>query len=78
MESLDADVSSLANGIASSNSELKEVTEVRAKDAKNLSGSVVELVVVDTLQRAISIFQKELAKDPVLSCKRNGPPDAGC
>ena len=67
VETLDADVSSLAHGIASSVSELKEATEVRAKDAKDLSGSEAELMDdVETLQRAISIVQEELASQEFL------------
>ena len=38
---------------------------VRAKEAKDFSKSEAEMVdVVDTLQRAISIIQKEMTKNP--------------
>eukprot|EP00450_Noctiluca_scintillans_P037561 CAMPEP_0194549592 /NCGR_PEP_ID=MMETSP0253-20130528/95285_1 /TAXON_ID=2966 /ORGANISM="Noctiluca scintillans" /LENGTH=308 /DNA_ID=CAMNT_0039397023 /DNA_START=76 /DNA_END=1000 /DNA_ORIENTATION=- len=64
-ESAGADVSSLASEIASSDSELAAAKAVREKEAKDFGESEAELVdVVDTLQRAISIIQKEMAKNP--------------
>ena len=44
---------------------------MREKEAKDFSKSEAELVdVVDTLQRAISIIQKEMAKNPAFLQKR--------
>jgi len=70
-ESAGADVSSLASEIASSDSELTAAKAVRAKEAKDFSKSEAELVdVVDTLQRAISIIEKEMAKNPAFLQKK--------
>jgi len=70
-ESAGADVSSLASEIASSDSELTAAKAVRAKEAKDFSQSEAELVdVVDTLQRAISIIEKEMSKNPAFLQKK--------
>ena len=61
-ESTGSDVSPLADGILSAD---REVTAAKAvKEAKDVSKSEAVLVnVVDTLQRAISFIQKEMAKN---------------
>jgi len=70
-ESAGADVSSLASEIASSDAELTAAKAVRAKEAKDFSQSEAELVdVVDTLQRAISIIEKEMSKNPAFLQKK--------
>ena len=64
MESLGSDIISLATGIAASDAELAGATAVREKEAKDSSKSEAELVdVVDTLERAISIIQREMSKN---------------
>ena len=71
VESATADISSLASQIASSDSELTAASAVREKEAKDFSKSEAELLdVVDTLQRAISIIQKEMAKNPAFLQKK--------
>merc|ERR1719414_1143082 len=70
-ESATADISSLASQIASADSELTAASAVREKEAKDFSKSEAELLdVVDTLQRAISIIQKEMAKNPAFLQKK--------
>ena len=44
---------------------------VKTKEAKNLSKSETEMVdVMDTLQHAISIIEKEIAQNSAFSCRR--------
>merc|ERR1719414_2422993 len=70
-ESATADISSLASEIASADSEFTAASAVREKEAKDFSKSEAELVdVVDTLQRAISIIQKEMSKNPAFLQKK--------
>ena len=60
-----------ASQIASSDSELTAARGVREREAKDFSKSEAELLdVVDTLQCAISIIQKEMAKNPVFLQKK--------
>eukprot|EP00450_Noctiluca_scintillans_P002421 CAMPEP_0194482150 /NCGR_PEP_ID=MMETSP0253-20130528/4235_1 /TAXON_ID=2966 /ORGANISM="Noctiluca scintillans" /LENGTH=688 /DNA_ID=CAMNT_0039321673 /DNA_START=47 /DNA_END=2116 /DNA_ORIENTATION=+ len=71
VESIGADIASLATGIASSDNELSAATVVRTKEETDYSRSEAELVdVVDTLERAISIIQREMAKNPAFLQKK--------
>jgi chromosome segregation ATPase len=78
-ESLDAEISKLtgdasasgeaieklAASIAADESELKDATLIRAKEAKEFATNEAELVdTIDTLSRAVSILEKEMAKNP--------------
>jgi hypothetical protein len=54
-----------AASIAADESELKDATLIRDKEAKEFATNEAELVdTVDTLGRAISILEKEMAKNP--------------
>ena len=65
------DINSFAIGIASPCAELAAATAVREKEAKDKSKSEAELVdVVDTLERAISIIQREMSKNPAFLHKK--------
>jgi chromosome segregation ATPase len=58
-------VEELAASIAADESELKEATAVREKEAADFSAEESELVdVVSTLDRAIAIVEREMAKNP--------------
>jgi len=60
-------VQDLAGSISSDESELKDATTVREKEAADFAASEAELVdSVDTLGRAITIIEREAAKNPAL------------
>jgi hypothetical protein len=60
-------IEDLAGSIAADGKELKEATEVREKEAAEFAASEAELVdSVDTVGRAISIIEREMAKNPAL------------
>ena len=64
MESSGADIACLANVIASADAELAAARAVRQREATDCSWSETELVdVVDTLERAISVIQRKMAKN---------------
>merc|ERR1719284_1326818 len=58
-------IEELAASIAADESELKDATAVREKEASDFSSEEAELVdVVGTLDRAIAIVEREMAKNP--------------
>merc|ERR1719150_2891616 len=58
-------IEELMAAIAADDSELKEATTVREKEAADFAKNEAELMdVIDTLERAISIISKEMAKNP--------------
>jgi len=58
-------IDELAAAIAADDSELKDATVVREKEAADFAKNEAELMdVIDTLERAISIISKEMAKNP--------------
>merc|ERR1719264_641619 len=58
-------IDELVAAIAADDSELKDATTVREKEAADFAKSEAELMdVIDTLERAISIISKEMAKNP--------------
>merc|ERR1719362_2597151 len=58
-------IDELAAAIAADDSELKDATTVREKEAADFAKNEAELMdVIDTLERAISIISKEMAKNP--------------
>jgi len=60
-------IEDLAGSISSDESELKEATTVRGKEAADFAASEAELVdAIDTLGRAINIIEREAAKNPAL------------
>jgi len=60
-------VQDLAAAISADESELKDATTVREKEAADFAASEAELVdSVDTLGRAITIIEREAAKNPAL------------
>jgi len=60
-------VEDLAAAISADSSELKEATTVREKEAADFAASEAELVEsIDTLGRAITIIEREAAKNPAL------------
>jgi len=58
-------IEDLAGAIAEDEEELKSATEVREKEAADFAKAEAELVdAVDTLDRAIGILEREMAKNP--------------
>jgi len=58
-------IDELVAAIAADDSELKDATVVREKESTDFSKNEAELMdVIDTLERAISIISKEMAKNP--------------
>jgi hypothetical protein len=58
-------IEELAAAIAADEAELKQATEIREKEAADFKSEEAELVdVVGTLERAIAIVEKEMAKKP--------------
>jgi len=58
-------IEELSAAIASDTAELKEATGIREKEASDFAKSEAELVdTVDTLERAIAILEREMAKAP--------------
>merc|ERR1719502_103275 len=58
-------IEDLSGSIAADEGELKDVTEVRDKEVATFLASEKELVdSIDTLDRAVGILQKEMAKNP--------------
>ena len=65
------DINSFAIGIASPCAELAAATVGRGKEAKDYSQSEAELVdVVGTLERAFSIIQRGMSKNPAFLQKK--------
>jgi len=61
----DANVEKLAASIAAGEGELKDAATVRAKEAGDFAASEKELMeTIDTLSRAISTLEREMAKNP--------------
>jgi molecular chaperone GrpE (heat shock protein) len=61
--SLTAKLDELASSIAADESDLKNATEIRAKEAADFQAEEKELSeVIDTLERAISVIQREMSK----------------
>merc|ERR1740138_1916826 len=62
-ESLNAKIEELSGAIAVDEADLKSATEIRAKENAAFSAEEKELMdVIDTLERAIGILEKELSK----------------
>jgi len=58
-------IEELSAAIASDTAELKEATGIRGKEAADFAKSEAELVdTVDTLERAVAILEREMAKAP--------------
>jgi len=58
-------IEELVAAIAADDAELKDATTVRTKEAADFANNEAELMdVIDTLERAISIISKEMAKNP--------------
>jgi len=58
-------IDELAAAIAADDAELKDATTVRTKEAADFAKNEAELMdVIDTLERAITIISKEMAKNP--------------
>ena len=65
VESKSANIASLAIQIASLDSDLAAASAVRTKETQDFSNSEADFMdAIDTFQRAISILQKEMAKNP--------------
>jgi len=63
IESLDAKISDLAASIGTDEADLKAATEIRAKEAADFAVAEKDLLeIIDTLSRAISILEREMAK----------------
>ena len=61
----DSKIEDLAASIAQAAVELKNATLIREKEVADFKASESELMdVVDTLERTIGIFEKEMAKNP--------------
>jgi len=58
-------IEDLASKIATADTELRDATLIREKESKDFAGAESELVdVLDALTRAVSIIEKEMAKNP--------------
>ena len=58
-------IEELASGISTSESELKQATGIRSKESADFAASEAELVdTIDTIARAITIIEREMAKNP--------------
>merc|ERR1719335_258002 len=65
-------VEDLAAAISADSAELKDATTVREKEAADFAASEAELVdSIDTLGRAITIIEREMAKNPALLQQAN-------
>lgn len=65
IESSASKIDELAASIASGESDLKDATLIREKEAADFAASEIELVdVIDTLDRAIRILDREMQKNP--------------
>merc|ERR1719517_126201 len=65
IEASSAKIEALAGSIASDDSDLNDATLIRKKEAADFAANEAELVdVIDTLSRAISILEREMAKNP--------------
>merc|ERR1719517_351000 len=65
IEASSAKIEALAGSIASDDSDLNDATLIRKKEADDFAANEAELVdVIDSLSRAISILEKEMAKNP--------------
>jgi len=64
-EAAGAKIEDLAASIAADEADLKSATSVRSKEASDFMASEAELVdVIDTLGRAITVIEREMAKNP--------------
>merc|ERR1719253_227571 len=65
-------IEDLAASISADESELKDATTVREKEAADFAASEAELVEsIDTLGRAITMIEREMAKNPALVQQAN-------
>jgi chromosome segregation ATPase len=65
IEASSAKIEDLSGAIAADEKELQEATAVREKEVATFEASEKELVeAIDSLDRAIGILQKEMAKNP--------------
>jgi len=65
IDTADSKIEELATAIAQGDTELKDATVIREKEVKEFTASEGELVdAVDTLGRAISVLEREMAKNP--------------
>merc|ERR1740123_1356155 len=65
IQAADSAIDGLASAIATAGSELKDATLVRGKESADFAASEKELVEsIDAISRAISILDKEMAKNP--------------
>jgi len=63
MDSLDAKITDLAASIGTDEADLKAATDIRLKEASDFAAAEKEsLDIIDTLSRAISILEREMAK----------------
>jgi len=75
IEASDATIDELAKSISTGQGDLDSATTIRAKEAKEFGVQEAELVdVVDTLGRAISILEKEMAKNPAALAQISNAP----
>jgi len=71
-EAADADISQLADAIATADRDLKDATAVRNKEAADFAANEKELLdIISALGRAISIIGREAAKNPAAFAQVN-------
>jgi len=64
-EAATTNIEELAGSIATGEADLKSATTIRSKEAADFATNQAELVdVIDTLSRAISVIEREMAKNP--------------
>jgi len=67
IEAADQQIDELSNTIATDEADLKAATEIRDKEHADFAAEEADLVdTVDTLERAIAIIEREMAKNPAL------------
>jgi len=63
----DQQIDELSNSISTDEADLKAATEIRTKENADFAAEEADLVdTVDTLERAIAIIEREMAKNPAL------------
>jgi len=68
----DDHIEELAGSISADERELKEASQVRAKEAADFAASEAELVdAIDTLDRAVMVLEKEMKKNPAALAQVN-------